>query len=214
MPAKDGTGRGPLPDLTHEAGLPAPVAGVDEVGRGAWAGPLVAAAAILDPLNLPRGIDDSKRLTVKARVQLDAEIRLCAAVGIGIVEAQEIDALGLTAANDLAMLRAVAALPVRPAALLVDGRRVPPGLNLPTRALVGGDALSASIAAASIVAKVARDAMMAELAATHPGYCWETCKGYGTRAHLAAIAQLGISPQHRMSFRPIVQAILEKYPAT
>ena len=188
-----------------------PVCGVDEVGRGPWAGPLVAGAAILtDPGAVP-GLADSKALSATRREVLAAALAERALTGLGIVTVPEIDALGLTAANDLAMARAVEALAVRPAFALVDGRRVPFGLPCPARALIGGDASSLSIAAASIVAKVARDAMMDTLAARWPGYGWETNRGYGTAAHRAGLAALGVCPEHRRSFKPIREMLSQEH---
>lgn len=187
-----------------------PVCGVDEVGRGPWAGPLVAGAAILDRNRGTGGIADSKALSRVRREELAGYLHENAEIGIGIVEVSEIDALGLTAANDLAMERAVAALPRAPGFALVDGRRVPPGLGCPARAVVKGDALSLSIAAASIVAKVARDRIMAELARDFPGYGWETNAGYGVAAHRAALARFGVTPHHRRCFAPIREMLCEE----
>jgi ribonuclease HII len=195
------------PDLAREVALGGRVAGLDEVGRGAWAGPLMAAAVVLDPVRVPRGIADSKTLAPARRTALAEEIGAVAIVGLGAVEPAEIDAMGLTAANDLAMVRALAALPLLPDAALVDGRRVPEGLAVRAEAVTRGDALSLSIAAASIVAKVARDATMARLAADFPGYGWEGSKGYGTARHLDALTRLGPTPHHRRSFRPVADSL-------
>lgn len=207
----------PRPDLTHEAaalaGLPpgATVCGVDEAGRGPWAGPVAAAAAVIDAARLDPAmaalLDDSKRLTPARREAAFAALREAqaagaVALGVGWGTVAEIDGLGLGRATDLAMARAVAALPAAPTVALVDGRRVPP-LPCPGRALVGGDGLSLSIAAASIVAKVLRDAEMARLDAECPGYGWARNQGYGVAAHAAAIKMQGVSPHHRRSFRPI-----------
>ncbi|MEM6422412.1 MAG: ribonuclease HII, partial [Pseudomonadota bacterium] len=154
--------------MSAALGLPGPVAGVDEVGRGPWAGPLVAAAVILPAnISLP-GLADSKKLSPAKRGVLAAQIRAEAVVGTAVVEPAEIDALGLGPANDAAMLRAVAALLRAPAALLVDGRALPRGAALPGRAIVGGDGSCAAIAAASIVAKVLRDEIMETLDLVHP----------------------------------------------
>ena len=195
------------PDLAREAAIGGRVAGLDEVGRGAWAGPLVAAAVVLDPVRVPRGIADSKTLAPARRTALAEEIGAVAIVGLGSVEPAEIDAMGLTAANDLAMVRALAALRLRPEAALVDGRRVPHGLDLPAEAVIRGDALSLSIAAASIVAKVARDATMARLAAEFPDYGWDGSKGYGTARHLDALTRHGPTPHHSRRFRPIADLL-------
>ncbi|MEM6487859.1 MAG: ribonuclease HII [Pseudomonadota bacterium] len=193
--------------MAAAAGLPAPVAGVDEVGRGPLAGPLVAAAVILPAGWVPAGLDDSKRVPEARRRTLAAAIRAEAAVGLAVIEVEEIDTMGLGPANDAALCRALAALPRSPAAALVDGRRLPRGLAVPGRAVVGGDGSVAAIAAASIVAKVARDAMMAALDLCHPGYGWAENRGYGTARHLEALATLGPTAQHRRSFAPVKEAL-------
>jgi ribonuclease HII len=179
------------------------VAGVDEVGVGPLAGPVVAAAVVLpERIDLP-GLDDSKRLPRAARERLAAAIRAQAvACAVAEVSAAEIDAQDILRAAQEAMRRAVAALPVRPDHALVDGRAVP-GLACPQTPLVGGDARDASIAAASIVAKVHRDARMRELDRGHPGYGLARHMGYPTAAHLAALRRLGPSPIHRLSFAPV-----------
>lgn len=201
------------------AGLPVPVAGVDEAGRGPWAGPLVAAAVMLSDGAAPEGLDDSKRLTALRREALAATLEDAAAAGraaiaIAVVEAAELDRIGLGAANDAAMCRAVAALDGgalgRPAALVLDGRHVPAAINLPARAIVGGDGKVSAIAAASILAKVTRDRLMDALDARHPGYGWATNRGYGTAAHAAALAELGPTPEHRRCFRPVARIAAER----
>lgn len=179
------------------------VVGVDEVGRGPLAGPVTAAAVRLDPLRIPAGLNDSKKLTALRRRGLAARIMACAEVCIAHASVQEIDRLNILAASHLAMLRAVSGLPCPPDHLIVDGNRLPDGLPCPATALVKGDALSMSCAAASIVAKVARDAIMADLAAAHPGYGWEHNAGYPTRAHIVALRTLGPTPHHRRSFAPV-----------
>ena len=200
----------PPPDPAFDATHRAPVCGIDEVGRGPWAGPLVAAAVVLGP-HLPAllgaGLADSKTLPRNARERIARMIRERCICGIGKVPASEIDALGLTRANDLAMERALAALGSRPGSVLVDGRRVPKGIN--GLAVIGGDRLSPAIAAASVLAKVHRDALMADLARTHPGYGWETNMGYGTPAHRAGLDALGVSPAHRRCFKPIQERLVE-----
>ena len=201
------------PDLTAEVAFGengATICGVDEAGRGPWAGPVVAAAVVLDRGRIPPGLDDSKKLTPRRRAALFDAVRVSAAVGIGIAGVDEIDALNILRANDLAMLRAIGALRPAPEAALIDGNRVPPGLPCRARALVGGDGRSLSIAAASIIAKVTRDRIMAELAGAHPGYGWERNKGYGTAEHRAALIRLGVTPHHRRSFRPIHNMLCEK----
>ena len=201
------------PDLTAEVAFGengATICGVDEAGRGPWAGPVVAAAVVLDRGRIPPGLDDSKKLTPRRRAALFDAVRVSAAVGIGIAGVDEIDALNILRANDLAMLRAIGALRPAPEAALIDGNRVPPGLPCRARALVGGDGRSLSIAAASIIAKVTRDRIMAELAGAHPGYGWERNNGYGTAEHRAALIRLGVTPHHRRSFRPIHNMLCEK----
>lgn len=186
--------------------VPALIAGVDEAGRGPLAGPVTAAAVILPPEGAPQGCADSKALSARARIRLDEAIRATCAWGLGWASAREIDALNIHQATLLAMRRAVAALPVRPALLLVDGLN-DPGAGLPARTIVGGDAREAAIAAASILAKVARDRRMARLCVRHPGYGFARHKGYPAPAHLAALAALGPCVQHRRSFAPVAAAL-------
>ena len=180
-----------------------PVAGVDEVGRGPLAGPVGVAAVILDPDDLPAGLDDSKALTAARRETL-CEIIYAKALAVSVVFASvtEIDTHNIRGATLLAMARAVNALSLRAEYVLVDGRDVPDGLRCPARAIVGGDALSMSIAAASIIAKVARDALMTRLDSVHPGYGFAQHAGYATRIHTEALDRLGPTPLHRRSFRP------------
>lgn len=185
-----------------------PVVGVDEAGRGPLAGPVVAAAVVLDRERVPAGIDDSKKLDDKRRERLCAEIRAAALVGVGIATVAEIDEINILWATMLAMTRAVDALGILPGHVLVDGDRVPKW-NYPARAVVKGDALCLSIAAASIIAKHERDCMMRDYDSRYPGYGWASNKGYGTADHRAAIARLGPTPLHRRSFAPIRQLILE-----
>jgi ribonuclease HII len=192
-----------LPTLLREAAAPAPVCGVDEVGRGPWAGPVVAAAVVLNPASTPDGLNDSKQVPRRRREALAAALHAGAAVGIGWACVAEIERLNILGASLLAMRRAVAALPSPPRYALVDGNRLPEALPCPAEAVPGGDRLCLSIAAASIVAKVARDAMMRELAIRHPGYGWETNMGYGTPEHAAALDRLGATPEHRRGFRPV-----------
>lgn len=193
------------PDYAFEAEHGAPnarVCGIDEAGRGPLAGPVVAAAVIVDPETCPEGLDDSKKLDEKKRETLFAQLCRCAEIGIGMASVEEIDRLNILQASLLAMSRAFAALE-RPAAFaLVDGNRLP-ALACPARAIVSGDARVLSIAAASIAAKVTRDRMMTALAAEHPGYGWERNRGYGTPEHLDALSRLGASPHHRRSFAPV-----------
>ena len=187
------------------------VAGVDEAGRGPLAGPVVAAAVCFPGLALPPAvrslIDDSKRLTPARRDAAFAAILEAGTVGTGAASVAEIDRINILQATMLAMQRAVAALAVPPAAVLVDGNRAP-DLPCPARPVVGGDRRSLSIAAASIVAKVTRDRIMARLAAEHPGYGWERNAGYGVAAHRAALAALGPTPHHRRTFAPVWDMLL------
>ncbi len=202
------------PDLTAEvafAEIGSTICGVDEAGRGPWAGPVVAAAVVLDRGRIPPGLNDSKKLTPRRRAALFDAVRASALVGVGIASVEEIDALNILAANDLAMLRAIGALRPAPEAALIDGNRVPPGLPCRARALVGGDGRSLSIAAASVIAKVTRDRIMEELAQAHPGYGWERNRGYGTPEHRAALIRLGVTPYHRRSFRPIHNILCVKH---
>lgn len=182
-----------------------PVAGVDEVGRGPLAGPVVAAAVLFYDLgSVPDGVDDSKRLSASRRSALATELleHPQVAVGIGWCEPAEIDRVNILRATHRAMRRALEDLPATPRFALVDGRPVP-GLPCPHQAIVRGDSLSASIAAASIVAKVHRDTLMVELEARYPGYGFARHKGYGTRDHMSALRRLGPSPVHRQSFAPV-----------
>jgi ribonuclease HII len=181
------------------------VAGVDEVGVGAWAGPVIAAAVIL-PRNISLdGLNDSKLVSAKRRAILFDGIRESAvAIGVGRVEVAEIDLLNVYWAAMLARQRAVEALVLAPAHVLVDGKRRITGLKLPQTPIVEGDRLYPSISAASIIAKVTRDRLMEELGAVYPGYGFERHKGYGTLVHLTALAQLGPLPVHRHSYLPVI----------
>ncbi len=197
----------PAPDLALERELArqvdGSVAGVDEAGRGPWAGPVVTAAVILDPAAIPAGLNDSKKLSEAERERLYGEICAVADVGVCMASVARIDFTDIRAATLWAMRRAVAALPDAPSAVLIDGRDVPPGLACPGRNVIKGDARSLSIAAASIVAKVTRDRLMLRLAELFPGYGYERHKGYGTAAHAAALDIHGVTDHHRKSFRPI-----------
>ena len=179
------------------------IAGVDEVGRGPLAGPVVAAAVILNPADIPDGLNDSKKLTAKRRVALEAALRDRAEIAIAEASVTEIDEHNILRASHLAMERAVAALNPPPDYLLIDGNMIPRGLTIPSQAVVKGDAHSVSIAAASIVAKNWRDQLMVDLAQQHPGYGWETNAGYPSKQHKDALQNLGVTPHHRRSFKPV-----------
>lgn len=202
-----------MPDWSLEIECGAPmrsVAGLDEVGRGPLAGPVLAAAVVLtrplDP-DLAGLIDDSKVLTAQRREALVPRIRAVAQVGIGWASVEEIDRINILQASMLAMRRALDALPERPDFALIDGNKVPDGLSCDGRAVVGGDALSLSIAAASILAKVVRDHEMLRLSTLHGGYGWERNAGYGTPEHIAALDRIGICEHHRRSFAPVFQRL-------
>ena len=198
-----------MPNFEFEMRVAGTVAGIDEVGRGPLAGPVVAAAAIIDRARTPKSllklIDDSKKLTEARREKAYAAMVESGCVIFAVAEASvgEIDEINILRATFLAMRRALAGLAARPERVLVDGNKVPPRLGCAAECIVGGDARSFSIAAASILAKVTRDRQMAELAQRFPGYGWESNRGYGSAGHLAALKQLGPTPHHRMSFAPL-----------
>ena len=179
------------------------IAGVDEVGRGPLAGPVTAAAVILDASRIPNGLNDSKKLTAKRREALSAELEAVAHIAVAHASVEEIDSLNILRASHLAMKRAVEGLPVTPDYLLIDGNLIPRGLSIPSEAVVRGDARSFSIAAASIVAKLCRDRIMWDLAQHYPGYGWETNMGYPSKSHRLALENLGVTPHHRRSFKPV-----------
>ena len=194
-----------LERLHGAAGL---VCGVDEAGRGPWAGPVSAAAVILHPRRIPKGLDDSKKLTAARREELEIEIQIKAvAWSVGFASVEEIGELNILRATGLAMRRAVTALTAQPAVALVDGNHA---FDLPctVRTVIGGDALSASIAAASILAKVARDRIMHEMDARFPGYGFAAHKGYGVPEHARALRELGPCEIHRLTWAPL-RALLE-----
>jgi ribonuclease HII len=200
-----------MPDFALEMRCRGVVCGVDEAGRGPLAGPVVAAAVILDRRRLPRalrhGLDDSKKLTREEREEFAALLqRSGAAIGVGAASVIEIDRRNILQATLAAMGRAVAALGVLPQTALVDGN-VPPPLACVVRTVVGGDGLSLSIAAASVIAKVTRDRLMHRLAQRYDGYGWKTNVGYGTAEHQRAIEALGLTPHHRRSFAPVQLAL-------
>lgn len=180
----------------------APVCGIDEAGRGPWAGPVVAAAVILDPARIPDGLDDSKKITPDRREALFDPIMASAQVGVGIAEVDRIDRDNILQATLWAMAEAVRGLATPPRLALVDGNRAP-ALGCDVRMVVGGDATSLSIAAASIIAKVTRDRLMVALDRAYPHYGFARHKGYGTAAHRASLDRHGPCPQHRRNFAPI-----------
>jgi ribonuclease HII len=195
-----------MPDLHLEQKCGGLVAGIDEVGRGPWAGPVVAAAVILDidrmPDDLADTIDDSKKLSAPRREAIAQRLVSCAHIGIGAATIAEIGELNILGATFRAMARAVDALGVTPALALVDGNRPPP-LSCPVKTVIRGDSVSLSIAAASIVAKVTRDRIMARLSLRYPEFGWERNAGYGTAQHRAALGRIGVTPHHRKTFAPI-----------
>ena len=195
------------PDLFHETEARAAgylrIAGVDEVGRGPIAGPVTAAAVILDPASIPEGLNDSKTLSEKRRESLCAALMDCAQVSVAHATVAEIDEINILRASHLAMERAIAGLDHAPDIALIDGNLIPRGLTLPARAIIKGDAASLSIAAASIVAKTRRDQLMRDLAQQFPGYGWERNAGYPSKSHKEALLNLGVTPHHRRSFKPV-----------
>lgn len=199
-----------MPDLTLETETGGIVAGVDEVGRGPWAGPVIAAAVIIDTDSLPHDlaamINDSKKLSAAKRSKIAVQLPNCARIGLGAATPSEIGELNILGATFRAMERAVGALGVVPDLALVDGNRLPP-LPCPARTVVKGDSISLSIAAASVVAKVTRDRLMERLGARYPGFGWERNAGYGTAEHRDALERLGVTPHHRKSFAPIFKML-------
>jgi len=199
-----------MPDYSFEASLGGTVAGIDEAGRGPWAGPVVAAAVVLDRTRGPRellaALDDSKKLGKPVRERLFGLVMANAAVGVGEASVAEIDALNILEATMLAMRRAVGDLPVQPDHAIVDGNRAPE-LGIPSRCIVGGDGRALSIAAASIVAKVTRDRIMALLASECPEYGWERNAGYGTKEHGNALETHGVTRHHRRTFAPVAKLL-------
>jgi len=179
------------------------VAGVDEVGRGPLAGPVTAAAVVLDPERIPEGMHDSKQLSAKKRDLLFDQIMETADVCIAHASVEEIDEINILRASHLAMTRAIGGLSVAPDHLLVDGKMLPKGLTLSAEPIVKGDARSLSISAASIVAKVCRDRIMVGLAQQFPGYGWERNAGYPSKEHREALQNIGVTPHHRRSFKPV-----------
>lgn len=197
-----------MPANLFNASAPPPlIAGVDEAGRGPLAGPVVAAAVILDPARPVAGLGDSKVISEKRRASLAVQIRQYAWVGVGIAEPEEIDRLNILQATMTAMARAVRNLPRVPGHVLIDGNRVPGGLPCPAEAIIKGDASVAAIGAASIIAKTVRDALMAHAALRFPGYGFEAHKGYPSAIHRNALIALGPCPIHRFSYAPVRTAL-------
>ncbi|MDE4145624.1 MAG: ribonuclease HII [Pseudophaeobacter sp. bin_em_oilr2.035] len=186
------------------------IAGVDEVGRGPLAGPVTAAAVILTPECIPEGLNDSKKLSPKKRQAVEQAIFDNGVVAIAHATVEEIDSLNILRASHLAMERAVAALDPQPDYLLIDGNMIPNGLQIPAEAVVKGDGKSLSIAAASIVAKEARDRIMVDLAQQFPGYGWEKNAGYPSKQHRMALEELGVTPHHRRSFKPVHKILYQE----
>ncbi|MGR3571315.1 ribonuclease HII [Brevirhabdus sp.] len=179
------------------------IVGVDEVGRGPIAGPVVAAAVWLDPERIPGGLNDSKKLTARRREALLEELLAVAVVSVAQASVAEIEQINILRASHLAMQRAVEGLPFEPDFQLIDGRDLPRQLSCPARPVIKGDALCVSIAAASIAAKVTRDRLMVGLSQQHSGYGWETNAGYPTKSHILALNELGVTPHHRNTFAPV-----------
>lgn len=199
-----------MPDLAYETPYYKQqkiVAGIDEVGRGPWAGPVVAAAVILPLHAIPDALNDSKKLSATKRDILYTQLQEVATIGVGMASVTEIDTINILQATKLAMVRAVENLSTIPDVLLIDGNQPPTLPNMEIETIVKGDSKSLSIAAASIIAKVTRDTLMQELAQTHPYYAWEKNAGYGTKAHQEGLAIHGITPHHRKSFRPIKELV-------
>jgi len=195
-----------------EKACPAPVCGVDEAGRGPWAGPVCAAAVILAPRKVPKGLNDSKKLTARQREALEVEIKgRATAWGVGFASVAEIAELNILHATGLAMRRAVEAMQVQPVFALVDGNYAFP-LPCPVKTVIRGDGISCSIAAASILAKVARDRLMAELDGLYPGYGFAGHKGYRAPVHARALLEMGPCPEHRLAWAPVRLALQGRNP--
>ena len=209
-----------MPNFLREVALGGRVAGIDEAGRGPLAGPVTAAAVVLDPQRLPRrlrrGIDESKKLTAAAREEVFEAVMEFSGSGawfaVASASVEEIDRINILQATFLAMTRALdalaATLGAMPDGVLIDGNRSPRGISCKVETVIGGDGQCLSIACASILAKVSRDRLMTTLAQDYPGYGWETNMGYGTAAHLAGLTRLGPTPHHRRSFAPVAQCVL------
>ncbi len=196
-----------VPDLSFELAAQSRgllrIAGVDEVGRGPLCGPVTAAAVVLDLARVPEGLNDSKQLSARRRAVLLEQVLEVAEVSVAHASVEEIDTLNIYHASHLAMVRAVQGLSIPPDYALIDGNKIPRDLSIPAEAIVKGDARSVSIAAASIAAKICRDRIMVDLAQQFPGYGWDRNAGYGTPEHLAGLRNLGVTPHHRRSFKPV-----------
>lgn len=196
-----------VPDLSFELAAQSRgllrIAGVDEVGRGPLCGPVTAAAVVLDLARVPEGLNDSKQLSARKRAALLEQVLEVAEVSVAHASVEEIDTLNIYHASHLAMVRAVQGLSIAPDYALIDGNKIPRDLSIPAEAIVKGDARSVSIAAASIAAKICRDRIMVDLAQQFPGYGWDRNAGYGTPEHLAGLRNLGVTPHHRRSFKPV-----------
>ena len=190
------------PSYKFDQDYETPIIGVDEVGRGPLAGPVISAAIILNKEKIPEGINDSKKLSKKKREVINGELISQHSFAIGIASVEEIDKINILQASLLAMKRAVLNLNIKPQTILVDGNKLP-DLEYNMYPIIKGDSKSISIAAASIIAKVYRDKLMQDLSLQYPGYYWEKNSGYGTKQHLLALNNLGVTPIHRKSFAPI-----------
>ena len=190
------------PSYKFDEAYESPIIGVDEVGRGPLAGPVISAAIILNKEIIPEGINDSKKLSKKKRIIINEQLILHHSYAIGVATVEEIDKINILQASLLAMKRAILGLKIVPKSILVDGNKLP-DLEYKMYPIIKGDSKSASIAAASIIAKVYRDKLMEDLSIQYPGYYWEKNSGYGTKQHLLALNNLGVTPIHRKTFAPI-----------
>ena len=186
------------------------IAGVDEVGRGPIAGPVYAAAVILNPNHIPVGLNDSKKLSARKRNLISEEIMKHADVSIASASEREIEEINILRASHLAMMRAIEGLKTNPNHILIDGNLIPRDLTIPATAIIKGDARSVSIAAASIVAKISRDLIMCDLGQQFPGYGWDKNAGYPTLQHLNALQDLGVTPHHRRTFKPVYNILYQE----
>ena len=186
------------------------IAGVDEVGRGPIAGPVYAAAVILNPNHIPVGLNDSKKLSVRKRNLISEEIMKHADVSVASASEREIEEINILRASHLAMMRAIEGLKTNPNHILIDGNLIPRDLTIPATAMIKGDARSVSIAAASIMAKTSRDLLMCDLGQQFPGYGWDKNAGYPTKQHLNALQDLGVTPHHRRTFKPVYNILYQE----